>query len=99
MAADVRAEGRWWRFWDTLNDNSQCVGVGIIAFFLAFIASWLLFECFRKRRQQLHSSPTLVQDTRRSPAELEAHGPAERLAYQSLTPDHLSANEDIKPGT
>jgi peptidoglycan/LPS O-acetylase OafA/YrhL len=54
-------EGRWWRFWIALNDNSMYIGVFIISLFLSIILGYLLFEFVRKRRRKLHfeSDPEL----------------------------------------
>lgn len=37
------AEGRWWRFWLTLNDGAGWLGMAIIGFLIVSVVSWLAY--------------------------------------------------------
>ncbi|GAA5889178.1 hypothetical protein JCM8208_007793 [Rhodotorula glutinis] len=47
---DPGLSGRWWRFWTSVNDNSQFLGVGVIGVFVVAFGGWAAVHFVSRRR-------------------------------------------------
>ncbi|GAA5822526.1 hypothetical protein JCM11251_006368 [Rhodosporidiobolus azoricus] len=47
---DPGLSGRWWRFWEAVNDNSGYLGAGVVGLFIVVFATWGVAHWLQKRK-------------------------------------------------
>ncbi|GAA5907238.1 hypothetical protein JCM6882_008398 [Rhodosporidiobolus microsporus] len=49
---DPGLSGRWWRFWQAVNDNSGYLGAGVVGLFIIVFATWGVAHYLQKRKEK-----------------------------------------------
>ncbi|GAA5879189.1 hypothetical protein JCM16303_001334 [Sporobolomyces ruberrimus] len=49
---DSGLSGRWWRFWQSINDNSGYLGAGVVGTFICVFGGWAIANWWKKRTER-----------------------------------------------